>query len=201
MDFRNWLEAPALYHAFQRAGGFFQARVKAIRQYAPIERGDRVLDIGCGPGHIVEYLPNGISYFGFDIDSDYITYAQNNFGQEGAFACRHFDADASREFGPANVVMMNGVLHHLSDEEVLNSLSTIRDCLKPDGFLFTLDGCFRDGQHRLARWLLEHDRGKFVRTEAAYRSLLLKIFPKVKTYIREDISWCPHTFIINIAGR
>jgi SAM-dependent methyltransferase len=35
----------------------------------------RVLDIGCGPAYIVEYL-RGATYFGFDINSRYIAYAQ-----------------------------------------------------------------------------------------------------------------------------
>jgi SAM-dependent methyltransferase len=35
----------------------------------------RVLDIGCGPAYIVEYL-RGATYFGFDINSRCIAYAQ-----------------------------------------------------------------------------------------------------------------------------
>jgi SAM-dependent methyltransferase len=43
----------------------------------------RVLDIGCGPGYMVEYL-RGATYFGFDINSRYIAYAKK-YGGRGSF--------------------------------------------------------------------------------------------------------------------
>jgi SAM-dependent methyltransferase len=41
----------------------------------------RVLDIGCCPGYIVEYL-RGATYFGFDINPRYIAYAQKVEAEE-----------------------------------------------------------------------------------------------------------------------
>ena len=99
------LSHPALYQAYQNAGGFFGARVKAIADYLALRPGMRVIDIGCGPGHILRHLPDGIEYTGFDIDEAYIAYAQRAFGHLGTFHCRHFDAAAAREFAGADVVM------------------------------------------------------------------------------------------------
>ena len=72
------LSHPALYQAYQAAGGFFGARIKAIADYLDMRPGMRVIDIGCGPGHILPYLPEGTIYNGFDIDETYIAYAQRS---------------------------------------------------------------------------------------------------------------------------
>jgi SAM-dependent methyltransferase len=195
------LSHPAIYQAYQNAGGFFGARVKAIADYLTLRPGMRVIDIGCGPGHILRHLPDGIEYTGFDIDEAYIAYAQRAFGHLGTFHCRHFDAAAAREFAGADVVMMNGVLHHIADNDLQATLSDIRDVLKNDGVLFTLDGCYREGQSRIAKWLLDNDRGEFVRDRDGYDQVLRRAFGKVDLAIRDDYSRVPYTFIIGISKK
>ena len=69
--------------------------------------------------------------------------------------------------------MMNGVLHHIADEELRETLANVRDALKSDGILFTLDGCYREGQSRIAKWLLDNDRGEFVRNRDGYDQVTL----------------------------
>ena len=192
---------PALYQAYQNAGGFFGARVKAISDYLALRPGMRVIDIGCGPGYILRHLPEGVDYAGFDIDESYIDHARRAFGHLGQFHCRYFDAAAAREFSGADVVMMNGVLHHIDDGELQATLSNVRDALTPDGVLFTLDGCYRNGQSRIARWLLDHDSGEFVRDEDGYDRVLRGAFAKVDLAIREDYSRVPYTFIIGMARK
>lgn len=195
------LNHPALYQAYQNAGGFFGARVKAISDYLTLRPGMRVIDIGCGPGYILRHLPEGVDYTGCDIDESYIDHARRAFGHLGQFHCRYFDAAAARELGGADVVMMNGVLHHIDDGELRDTLSNVRDALTPEGVLFTLDGCYRNGQSRIARWLLDHDRGEFVRDEDGYDRVLRGAFAKVDLAIREDYSRVPYTFIIGMARK
>jgi SAM-dependent methyltransferase len=195
------LNSPTLYQAYQSAGGFFGARVKAISDYLALRPGMRVIDIGCGPGYILRHLPQGIDYLGFDIDEPYIDHARRSFGDRGKFHCRHFDAAAADEFAGADVVMMNGVLHHIADEELKGTLGNISGVLKSDGVLFTLDGCYREGQSRLAKWLLKNDRGKFVRDQNGYDRLLRAVFENVDLVIREDYSRVPYTFIVGTSRK
>lgn len=198
MDLRRILESPAIYQKFQELGGFFGARLKAMKAYMPpLPEGSTVFDIGCGPGHIVEHLGK-VNYHGFDVAPDYITFAQHTFGQLGTFHLRQFDATAAIEFGKAKAVMMNALIHHLSDEQAVGLFRTVRDSLEDDGFVFTLDGCLREGQHPFARWMHTHDRGEFVRTEEGYRRILEQVFPRVTMHIREDLSWVPHTYCITV---
>lgn len=79
------LNHPALYQAYQNAGGFFGARIKAIADYLTLRPGMKVIDIGCGPGHILRHLPDDIRYTGFDIDEAYIAYARSAFGISAPF--------------------------------------------------------------------------------------------------------------------
>jgi SAM-dependent methyltransferase len=198
---RAILNHPALYQAYQNAGGFFGARIKAISDYLTLRPGMRVIDIGCGPGYVLRHLPVGIDYIGFDIDRSYIDHARRSFGHLGTFHCRYFDADAAREFAGADVVMMNGVLHHISDHELSETLTHVRDALKDDGVLFTLDGCYREGQSRIAKWLLDNDRGEFVRDQDGYDQALSGVFGNVRFAIRDDYSRVPYTFIIGLSRK
>jgi SAM-dependent methyltransferase len=197
---KSILQSPALYQAFQEAGGFFGARVKAIKDYLTLRPQMRIIDIGCGPGYIVRHLPDGIDYIGFDIDQSYIGHAKKKFGNRGKFFCRYFDAGAAKEFAGADLVMMNGVLHHISDAELEATLTNLRDVLKDDGLLFTLDGCYRSGQSRFAKWMLDNDRGQYVRYESGYRTILSRVFRNVELAIREDYAHVPYTFVIGLAA-
>jgi SAM-dependent methyltransferase len=200
MDLRRILESPAIYQKFQEFGGFFGARLKSMKAYLPqLPSGATVFDIGCGPGHIVEHLPKGVNYHGFDIEPGYIDFARRNFGKLGTFHLRQFDASAAKEFGRANLIMMNALLHHLSDEQATALLRTVHDSLVEGGSTYTLDGCLREGQHPVARWMHTHDRGEFVRDENGYRRLLESAFQRVNIHIREDLSWVPHTYCVTVA--
>ena len=201
MDFRRVLESPAIYQKFQELGGFFGARLKAINAYMPpLAPGARIFDIGCGPGHILEHLKKPIDYHGFDVDKTYIDFANRRFGQLGQFHLCEFNETVTEKFGKANLVMMNGLLHHLSDEHAAKVLIDVRNSLAEGGKLYTLDGCLRHGQHPFAHWMHTHDRGEYVRTEAGYRTLLERVFSTVEIHIREDLSWVPHTICITVCG-
>jgi SAM-dependent methyltransferase len=192
----HFLESAELYQAFQKAGGFFGARVKAFRDYLDFGGVRRVFDIGCGPGHIVEYIPKGIEYVGFDTEQRYIDFANRRFGARGRFLAREFDRSAADEFGRPDLVLMNGVLHHMNDASARQVIGNAAAALEPGGVFFTLDGCFRKGQNPISRYLLEHDRGKFVRTAPEYRELVEGAFRGAQVHVRDDLSWVPYTFAI-----
>jgi SAM-dependent methyltransferase len=198
---KNLLKHPAVYQLYQELGGFFAARVRAIRDYLDLQPGVRIIDIGCGPGYIVRHLPAGVDYVGLDIDQPSIDYANRRFGDRGRFQMRFFDAAAARELGPADIVMMNGVMHHIGDDDLAVTLAYAKAALKPGGTLFTLDGCYVPGQSRVDKWLLDNDRGVHVRDAAGYRSLLDRSFGEVELHIRADYSRLPYTFAIGVARK
>jgi len=201
MSIKKIFDHPLVYQWFQQAGGFFGARVKAIEAYLPMNPGDKILDVGCGPGFIVESLPEGVVYTGFDTDAKYIGYAQKRFGKRGEFVCGALDQAAAERYGPADIVMMNGVLHHLSDDEARETLGVIAKALCPGGRLFTLDGCDVEGQPAVSRYLLDHDRGPYVRTRSGYLGLIDDKFPFIEVHIESALSRVPYTFLIMVARK
>lgn len=193
------LEIADVYHTWQKMGGFFGARLKAFRDYLDLSKVHRIFDIGCGPGHIIKYIPERIDYIGFDINSRYIASANRRFGSRGHFVLRAFDRSAAADYGQPDLIIMNGVLHHMDNVCARLTLENIAAVLPDQGVFFGLDGCYRVGQNPISRYLLQNDRGQFVRTALEYQKLVNSVFPRTEVFVREDLSWIPYTFAITCA--
>ena len=195
MQIRSIFKFAAAYEAFQNVFGFSGARKKAIDAYLNIPDGAKVYDIGCGPGKMVTWLPYNVDYYGFDISPEYIESAKKTYSGRGTFYCREFNDSVVEELGQADIITLNGVLHHMTDDIAHAVLSSAAKGLKPKGQIFTLDGCYRDGQGWLKKKLLDMDRGEYVRNRDAYEGLLGRHFSAVDIYIRDDLSKMPYSWI------
>lgn len=193
--FTTVFDVPAAYQAFQNmVGKNYHARLLA--EHANSTPGEKVLDIGCGPGHILASLA-GANYTGFDISQEYIEAAQKRFGSRGRFWCSDVGLAAiEQERGTFHLALAIGVLHHLDDERAATLFELARLALRPDGRLVTSDGCFVPEQSRIARWALEKDRGKFVRSQEEYVRLAAVCFPRVEACVRHDLLRIPYTHLI-----
>ncbi|MEJ0009459.1 MAG: class I SAM-dependent methyltransferase [Alphaproteobacteria bacterium] len=112
--------------------------------------GMRILDLGCGTADILAFLPDDVSYNGYDISPDYIARARSRFAGRGDFAARMPTPEEARTLAPFDVVMGIGVLHHMDDEAAADFFALARSVLKPGGRVVTLDPCYAPGQHPLA---------------------------------------------------
>src|SRR5215471_19595230 len=189
------LSLPAGYRAFVHlVGGDVQR--KYVAEYIKPRPGDKVLDIGCGPGDMLASLP-GVHYLGIDISEKYIEAAKKRFRAKGRFSCGDVGtATVEQEKGTFHLVLATGVLHHLDDQRAGRLFELARLALRPGGRLITYDGCYVPEQSRIAAWVLSKDRGKFVRTRDEYLRLASRYFSKVEPHLRHDLLRIPYTHLI-----
>jgi SAM-dependent methyltransferase len=171
-----------------------------ISEYVRPVPGEKVLDIGCGPGDILEDLP-AVDYLGFDINPKYVEAAQKRFGGRGRFFCSDVGLTViDREAATFDIVLATGVLHHLDDNHALSLFKLARRALKPGARLVTYDSCFAAGQSKLARFVVSRDRGQYVRESAEYARLAGQVFPEVRSFVRHDLLRIPYTHVILQCG-
>ena len=202
--FRAWLSAvlssPVVYIFLQRLAGADRLRRLCLERYVHLMPGEKVLDIGCGPGYILDFMP-AVFFVGFDTERRYIDYARRRYGNRGQFHCTKFTEEHVRRHGPFDAVMLMGVLHHLNDTESRNLLGLLSKCLSEKGRIVALDPCFADNQLRIARWVAEHDRGEFVRTSEGYADLFAGLLTCRESVVVSNICRIPSTEIIHVLTR
>lgn len=197
MKLNSILEQPAVYKLFSALVGAQNSQSAFVNQYVRPAAGSRILDIGCGPGNILDHLPQ-VDYFGFDFNPSYIESATRRYGHRGQFFCQR--VSEARVFleqpESFDIVLAIGILHHLDDTEAIRLFEIARHALKKGGRLVTFDGCYVDDQSRAAKYLLSRDRGRFVRDEKGYAGLAKTRFDEVRVSIRHDLLHIPYTHII-----
>jgi len=166
-----------------------------VQEHLRVRAGDKVLDLGCGPGRLYPHLPP-VDYCGLDMDAERLAHARalypgTRFEQHDLSAnCPDFEL---RGF---DLIVASGLLHHLPDTVAQRTLQFCRDRLHNGGRLVTLDCALEEGQNPLARLLVAHDRGRFVRHSQEYLDLVRAFFPEATMTIRRDLLRVPYTHAI-----
>jgi cyclopropane fatty-acyl-phospholipid synthase-like methyltransferase len=182
------------YQSFWHLIGGAARNRALVRDYICPQLGDRILDIGCGPGTMAPYLPDS-EYVGFDASPKYIDRAKRRFPQM-RFVCQRVSQYSLVERDYFDIVLALGVLHHLDDTEAETLFQVAHDAMKPGGRLVTIDGVSTDNQSPIVRYVLSRDRGRFVRNEEGYRKLASRVFPNIESSIRRDLLRIPYTLMI-----
>lgn len=191
---RSVLSLARVYRLAQRAVGATRFREVIATQLAGLAPGERVLDVGCGTADILDHLPRGVVYVGYDTNPRYIESARRRFGTRAEF----YDAieripDLAKTF---DLVMAIGVLHHLSDSAVRELARAAHGALRDGGRFLTIDPTLVPGQSRIARLMIRNDRGRHVRSPDALARLLDAAFPGVHTTVRHDLLRVPYSHVI-----
>jgi cyclopropane fatty-acyl-phospholipid synthase-like methyltransferase len=195
MDLRNILKNPLLYSSYQKLVGGYRARRKFVEDHLHLKPTHKLLDFGCGPGDILEFLPE-VNYTGIDIDPVYIERARLKYGHRARFECSTLKELHLEEKGSYDYVIATGVLHHMNDENCHSFLRFAQSALKPSGKIVTLDGCYIPDQNRVSKFLLDNDRGEYVRTPESYLTLLQPYFNPTRSVVEETYFHIPYTLFI-----
>lgn len=195
MDPRKLLGVPAIYSLFRQFVGRDSVRHQYAEKYIRAQPGQRVLDIGCGTGDILDFLPD-VDYVGFDMDPAYISAASQRHGSRGTFFCEPVGEGVNVPAASFDVVIAHGVLHHLNDDEAKALFKIAHTALKPGGRLLTFDGCFSDDQSRMSQFFVSRDRGCHVRRREDYETLARAVFEHVSVSVHHDLLRIPYTHLI-----
>jgi len=169
------LSHPLVYETFHHLIGARRWLRKFAREVIRARSGDRVLDLGCGPGALLPCLPE-TTYIGLDRNRAYIERAERTYAGRGEFICDDIANLRNYHLSPVDIVVAIGVLHHLDDALAVDILRATFDMLKPGGRLISVDPCYHPEQSSLQRFVVSRDRGMHVRSFPEYPNLCSTAF-------------------------
>ena len=171
-----------------------------------------IIDMGCGPATWLRYWPAKnvpvLHYIGLDINPACIEQARSHwhkvFAHNPRVTCRFellTPGTPIPKLPHADWITMIGLLHHVDDHTAHSVMTFAKVLLKPEGRLLTVDSCMRPGQSWLAKWLVQRDRGPFVRTAEQFQALITAHLPSViHADWHEDWLRIPFTLWVMQAG-
>ncbi len=195
----NLINNPIVYIIFQKIMSGTSFRKKIIIKNIKNKKLN-VLDIGCGPAEILEYIPN-VTYYGFDIDKRSIDYAKNKYrGKNHYFFCKRFGKKELKKLPKFDFVILFGILHHLNNLEIKKLLQLCKKKMKKNSRLLTEDPIFIKRQNFIAKFLITKDRGMNVRIKEEYLNLLKKHFRNVSSKVTHQF-FIPYTWFSMICKK
>ena len=189
------LASPIAFKTFQSLFGAPRCHKRFIREMVRPLHGERIFDVGCGAGASMPYLPESVEYVGIDISAAYVAKAKADFGSRGRFICADVTTLDSALLGTFDRAFAFGVLHHLSNEMAAQMVGFVRRVMRPGGCFVTIDPCRVPAQHPVAKFLIDNDRGKYIRTEEEFARLVSTLGP-VRTEIHQDLLRIPYTQVV-----
>jgi len=187
---------PILYNYLQDLIGGNRLRKWFIDTHVRAKPGDKVIDIGCGPGQILPWLPP-VEYIGFDVNGSYIAAAQGKYGDRGTFVVGDTRAiwDDPR-FQAADIVIGLGILHHLDDEQAAHCIRFAHRALKQGGRFVCLEACWIPNQGFVSRYVMSRDRGQHIRTEQSYYDLVQTAFKHPMVWVQPKALRIPYATLV-----
>lgn len=142
---------------------------KIISNFLKGHKYKHVLDFGCGIG-ILAPLFSPKQYLGFDIDAGAIAYAKAKYPK---YSFQVGDATKLKLNKKFDLIVVVGVLHHLTNKEVKAALKVIKSLLLPKGKTILIEAIPPIYKWNiLGQFLRSLDRGHHVRAIEDYKRLV-----------------------------
>lgn len=191
---RKILAVPIIYNLFHNITGGNKFRKTYFEKYFSLDKGSKVLDIGCGSGVMLQNIKEDIEYYGIDFEPSYISFCEKEYGNRGKFSLEKAGEELRKEWeNKFDAINAHGLLHHLSDEEGETLLKTAKYYLKPGGYLVTFDSSYHKTQSKISRWLVSKDRGQNVKMDSDYLTMAKKYFTNVEGQLYTNYSRLPYS--------
>jgi SAM-dependent methyltransferase len=198
--YQQLLEGPLFYNAWSLI--HFRPRCEAIQQIVQQKPRPRILDLGCGTGLFKKHVPD-CEYTGIDNNPAYIDYARKRL--QGLFILGDiFDLQGHLGGRVFDFAVINGVLHHLDDALLVRLLGTLPALLAPEGKIIIVYHIWSAALNPVNKFLVQHDRGAFSRSEPAYRKLFrdftIESFETFTIKAGPLVLWTQGRFVLSCPG-
>ena len=177
---KSLLARPAIFDFYQALIGANYAKRIFVEEWVRPASGDRVLDIGCGTGAVVPFLPDGLDITAIDISDDYIAAARARYSSRASFRVGDAADSAVDLGGGFDVAYAFGVFHHLPDSVALLLLEGALRRLRPGGRFISIDPTLIAGQSWLSRFIVTNDRGQYIRSPEEFSNLFGLYAPEIQ---------------------
>ena len=195
----NLINSPLFYIFFQKIMSGTSFRKKIIIKNIKNSK-VKVLDIGCGPAEVLNYIPNSV-YYGYDIDPRSINYAKKKYKDKNHhFFCKKFGKSEIKKLPKIDYVILFGIVHHLNDEEVKNLFELCKKVMKKNAVLLTEDPILIKNQNPIARFFIKNDRGMNIREKSNYLKLVNVYFKNIRAKITHQF-FVPYTWFSTICKK
>jgi 2-polyprenyl-3-methyl-5-hydroxy-6-metoxy-1,4-benzoquinol methylase len=126
----------------------------------------KILDVGCGPGTNAAFFADW-DYLGIDLNPHYIEAAKLKYPGRRFHAGDATKLDVKGERFP--VVLINSLMHHLSDDQCSGLLNGIHHLVGPDSAVIVQEPITPEKGERLKTFFMNQDRGDFFRPVEEWR--------------------------------
>lgn len=159
---------------------------------------DVVVDVGCGPGNFADKLEYPCRLYGFDPSEKYIATAKSR-GRGDYFVggMKEFLAEYGSQLeGQVDVVVSNGVLHHVSPEQIDEILAGAMTLLRPGGRFVALEPVWLEKQDWRSRFVVGLDRGQSIFMDHQWAAIMRRHCPSTEVKVLNSLLRIPYTHVL-----
>lgn len=193
---RRALTGAWTYDVFQHIVGAHRLRRWLVNDVWRVQPDDTIVDVGCGTGKVVEYLPACSRYVGIDISAPYIERARRRYGQRAEFVLGTARTVDPSMLPRADLVTTTGLLHHLDDKEARDVFRFAARVLRPGGRVVCVEPTFLAHQTAASQWWMRRDRGRNVRRDDEWGQLARPWFPCATVRVVTGLLRVPYIHVV-----
>ena len=179
-NLKKLLEIPLVYNCFQHCTGYYKFMIQKVSESILEINPTSVVDLGCGPGMLLQKRIINNNYLGIDISSKYTIQAEMNAKKlsiQSLFETKKVEKvnyEKYSEFlGARPIFLAVGLFHHLPNENLKLLLEQIKKT-QSNAQMISIDPVFIDNQDFVSKYIVSQDRGKFVRHKNDLTEILLQ---------------------------
>lgn len=199
---KKLLRKSNIYTILMNILGAKEAAIWLNQNFYKIKSKSKITDIGCGPGSLLRnykhLFPKNILYYGIDPSKDYIASAKREFGQSANF--HHGTTETfinDLRFKNSDLILCSGVLHHIDDAQAKSLFDFVHCNLRTQtGRFLSIEPVHLMKETLLSKWLMNKDRGMYIRTEQEWKNLMKYSGLQYNTNIITGLIRIPYNHIL-----